>query len=247
MALLEYQQSRATNLVSEVAPGVPESVKLHKRQVMVCNSASLLHHGSWIHASGSSSWCLSDSFSVFLQPTMSLMPALSPMATLIYPPESVVSTPTELVNGGQPLHWGRIQTVHLSLRLEQKSHLELWKELGSHRPRHLALRIELQIVDLSQSLAPQQQQNLSLSLSRATPCWSPFTICILTMLWSNYLSLWIHVNYAIRSAHANVSTSAREVFGHYIESVKILVVLNPTGCMLTSSGIAFIHWRIWEI
>ena len=34
-------------------------------------------------------------------------------------------------------------------------------------------------------------------------------------------------------------TSAREVFGH-IESVKILVILIPTGYMLTSSGFASI-------
>ena len=37
-------------------------------------------------------------------------------------------------------------------------------------------------------------------------------------------------------------TSAQEVFGH-IESVKILVILNPTGYMLTSSGFAFIRVR----
>ena len=36
--------------------------------------------------------------------------------------------------------------------------------------------------------------------------------------------------------------SARKVLGH-IESVKILVILNPTGYMLTSSGFAFIHLR----
>ena len=37
--------------------------------------------------------------------------------------------------------------------------------------------------------------------------------------------------------------SAREVFGH-IESVKIIVILNPTGYMLTSSGFdAFINLR----
>ena len=34
--------------------------------------------------------------------------------------------------------------------------------------------------------------------------------------------------------------SAREVFGH-VESVKILVILNPAGYMLTSSGFAFIQ------
>ena len=34
-----------------------------------------------------------------------------------------------------------------------------------------------------------------------------------------------------------VGSSAREMFGH-IESVKILVILHPTGCMLTSSGFA---------
>ena len=28
------------------------------------------------------------------------------------------------------------------------------------------------------------------------------------------------------------------IFGHYIESVKILVILNPTGYMFTSSGFA---------
>ena len=40
-----------------------------------------------------------------------------------------------------------------------------------------------------------------------------------------------------------VDCSAREVFGH-IESVKILVILNSTGYMLTSSGFdAFIHLR----
>ena len=38
-------------------------------------------------------------------------------------------------------------------------------------------------------------------------------------------------------------TSAREVFGH-IESVKIHVILNPAGSMLTSSsGFAIIHAR----
>ena len=40
-----------------------------------------------------------------------------------------------------------------------------------------------------------------------------------------------------------VAAKAHEVFGH-IESVKILVILNPTGYMLTSSGVdAFIHVR----
>ena len=38
-------------------------------------------------------------------------------------------------------------------------------------------------------------------------------------------------------AIAVVHHSAREVFGH-IESVKILVILNSTGYMLTSSGFA---------
>ena len=40
-----------------------------------------------------------------------------------------------------------------------------------------------------------------------------------------------------------VWTSVGEVYGH-IESVKILVILNPTGYMLTSSNFdAFIHSR----
>ncbi len=38
-------------------------------------------------------------------------------------------------------------------------------------------------------------------------------------------------------------SSAQEVFGH-VESVKILVILNPAGYMFTSSGFdAFIHLR----
>ena len=37
--------------------------------------------------------------------------------------------------------------------------------------------------------------------------------------------------------------SAREVFGH-VESVRMLVILNPTGKMLTSSGFdAFIPFK----
>ena len=39
-----------------------------------------------------------------------------------------------------------------------------------------------------------------------------------------------------------IGTGALEVFEH-IESVNILVILNPTGYMWTSSGLAFIHLR----
>ena len=39
-----------------------------------------------------------------------------------------------------------------------------------------------------------------------------------------------------------ISISPQEVFGH-IELVKILVILNPTGYMLTSSDFAFIQSR----
>ena len=42
--------------------------------------------------------------------------------------------------------------------------------------------------------------------------------------------------------NSSIHISAREVFGH-IESVKILVILNPTGYMFTSSGSSFHHLR----
>ena len=41
-------------------------------------------------------------------------------------------------------------------------------------------------------------------------------------------------------------SSAREVFGH-IESVKFLVILNPTGYLLTSSGFAFHSFEVHSI
>ena len=49
------------------------------------------------------------------------------------------------------------------------------------------------------------------------------------------------IHTSARNYDESVWRSAREVFGH-IESVKIHVILNPTGYMLTSPGFdAFIH------
>ena len=46
-----------------------------------------------------------------------------------------------------------------------------------------------------------------------------------------------------REISGHSRSSVREVLGHS-QSVKILVILNPTGYMLTSSGAVFIRLRV---